>query len=207
VARVIPCGRMWRLFACFGIFFTACDSDARQATLPAESVAADRVIPEPAPTRGNGGIRILQSVAAALTPTAPRAARWPLSADSVPIPAQRATSGNIVLPVSTARASGAPVYTLDSMDIARRLEVAPATSTTSMRISGPVASSSATAEIVSSRPDLTIYAESLARESDEPLARSGASALCRDGTLSYSEHRRGACSHHHGVARWLRALP
>ncbi|WP_078897197.1 DUF3761 domain-containing protein [Streptomyces rimosus] len=32
----------------------------------------------------------------------------------------------------------------------------------------------------------------------------GASALCNDGTYSYSQHRRGTCSHHHGVATWLR---
>ena len=27
-------------------------------------------------------------------------------------------------------------------------------------------------------------------------------ALCRDGTYSYSAHRRGTCSHHGGVAEW-----
>ncbi len=31
----------------------------------------------------------------------------------------------------------------------------------------------------------------------------GASAHCRDGTYSFSEHRRGTCSHHGGVAEWL----
>jgi len=34
-------------------------------------------------------------------------------------------------------------------------------------------------------------------------APSGATALCRDGTYSYSKHRSGTCSHHGGVARWL----
>ena len=33
----------------------------------------------------------------------------------------------------------------------------------------------------------------------------GATALCRDGTYSYSKHRSGTCSHHGGVARWLKA--
>ncbi len=32
----------------------------------------------------------------------------------------------------------------------------------------------------------------------------GATALCRDGTYSYSKHRSGTCSHHGGVARWLK---
>jgi hypothetical protein len=31
----------------------------------------------------------------------------------------------------------------------------------------------------------------------------GASAQCEDGTYSFSEHHRGTCSHHGGVARWL----
>jgi len=30
----------------------------------------------------------------------------------------------------------------------------------------------------------------------------GASAQCRDGTYSFSTHRRGTCSHHGGVASW-----
>jgi hypothetical protein len=31
----------------------------------------------------------------------------------------------------------------------------------------------------------------------------GATALCRDGTYSFSQSRRGTCSHHGGVAKWL----
>lgn len=31
----------------------------------------------------------------------------------------------------------------------------------------------------------------------------GASAKCRDGTYSFSQHRRGTCSHHGGVGSWL----
>ncbi|MGH7024165.1 MAG: DUF3761 domain-containing protein [Caulobacteraceae bacterium] len=31
----------------------------------------------------------------------------------------------------------------------------------------------------------------------------GATAHCRDGTYSFSEHHRGTCSHHGGVASWL----
>lgn len=34
-------------------------------------------------------------------------------------------------------------------------------------------------------------------------APAGATALCRDGTYSFSQSRRGTCSHHGGVARWL----
>jgi hypothetical protein len=31
----------------------------------------------------------------------------------------------------------------------------------------------------------------------------GASAQCRDGTYSFSQHRRGTCAHHGGVSSWL----
>lgn len=31
----------------------------------------------------------------------------------------------------------------------------------------------------------------------------GASARCRDGSWSFSESRRGTCSHHGGVGNWL----
>lgn len=31
----------------------------------------------------------------------------------------------------------------------------------------------------------------------------GASAQCRDGTYSFSEHHQGTCSHHGGVAEWM----
>lgn len=32
----------------------------------------------------------------------------------------------------------------------------------------------------------------------------GACAICADGTYSFSRNRRGTCSHHGGVAQWLR---
>jgi hypothetical protein len=34
-------------------------------------------------------------------------------------------------------------------------------------------------------------------------APQGATARCRDGTYSFSKSRRGTCSHHGGVAKWL----
>lgn len=36
-----------------------------------------------------------------------------------------------------------------------------------------------------------------------PRYPSGASAVCQDGSLSFSASRRGTCSHHGGVAEWL----
>jgi serine/threonine-protein kinase len=39
------------------------------------------------------------------------------------------------------------------------------------------------------------------------LPPAGATAICNDGTYSYSQHRRGTCSHHGGVRVWLVNLP
>ena len=36
-----------------------------------------------------------------------------------------------------------------------------------------------------------------------PTAPRGATARCVDGTYSFSQSRRGTCSHHGGVAQWL----
>lgn len=36
-----------------------------------------------------------------------------------------------------------------------------------------------------------------------PTVPVGAYARCRDGTYSFSQSRRGTCSHHGGVAQWL----
>jgi len=52
---------------------------------------------------------------------------------------------------------------------------------------------------------LRIY-ETMARakvELSKPRQQPGATAICNDGTYSYSAHRRGTCSHHGGVAQWL----
>lgn len=40
------------------------------------------------------------------------------------------------------------------------------------------------------------------RTADRSSQSTGATARCRDGSLSYSAHRQGTCSHHGGVAQW-----
>ena len=35
----------------------------------------------------------------------------------------------------------------------------------------------------------------------------GVTAICNDGTYSYSQHRRGTCSHHGGVKQWINRPP
>ena len=47
----------------------------------------------------------------------------------------------------------------------------------------------------------TVHSPVPARDGQAPR---GATARCRDGDYSFSQHRRGTCSHHGGVAVWLR---
>lgn len=41
------------------------------------------------------------------------------------------------------------------------------------------------------------------RRPSSKSASAGATALCKDGTYSFSAHRSGTCSHHGGVKEWL----
>jgi hypothetical protein len=45
--------------------------------------------------------------------------------------------------------------------------------------------------------------ETVKRPENCSSAPEGATARCRDGTYSFSHSRRGTCSHHGGVAKWL----
>jgi len=45
--------------------------------------------------------------------------------------------------------------------------------------------------------------ETVKRPESCSAAPQGASAQCRDGSYSFSQSRRGTCSHHGGVAKWL----
>ena len=45
--------------------------------------------------------------------------------------------------------------------------------------------------------------QTVKRPENCPVAPKGATAQCRDGTYSFSQSRRGTCSRHGGVAKWL----
>src|ERR1700693_6383643 len=45
--------------------------------------------------------------------------------------------------------------------------------------------------------------ETVKRPENCTAAPQGATAQCRDGSYSFSQSRRGTCSHHGGVAKWL----
>ncbi len=41
-------------------------------------------------------------------------------------------------------------------------------------------------------------------EAKAKVSNYGPTALCRDGTYSYSANRKGTCSHHKGVRMWYK---
>lgn len=47
------------------------------------------------------------------------------------------------------------------------------------------------------------YGNTVCSPYSAPTTPSGASAICRDGTYSFSQSRSGTCSHHGGVSQWL----
>jgi hypothetical protein len=62
---------------------------------------------------------------------------------------------------------------------------------------------------IGARPTVidTRWPTATAGPSSDGGSGSGASAICNDGTYSYSRHRRGTCSWHGGVRQWLKDLP
>jgi hypothetical protein len=52
-------------------------------------------------------------------------------------------------------------------------------------------------------PTTTHAAPASPSQNTTPAAPTGATAICNDGTYSYSQHRSGTCSHHGGVREWL----
>src|SRR5205085_938639 len=60
------------------------------------------------------------------------------------------------------------------------------------------------AETTSGRSYINVDGQRVPSPVFSSTAPAGASARCRDGSYSFSQHRRGTCSHHGGVAEWLR---
>jgi len=67
-------------------------------------------------------------------------------------------------------------------------------------IAAPGASARQHAAVCKSGYYRSVSGHCVHRPSSSP---SGATAECRDGSYSYSEHASGTCSHHGGVSRWI----
>ncbi len=73
----------------------------------------------------------------------------------------------------------------------------PSSRSTSSHSGGSTYGSSSSHTSYSGSNQLSYRSKKRRRQSGSPTA------ICRDGTYSYSKNRRGTCSHHGGVAQWL----
>lgn len=80
-------------------------------------------------------------------------------------------------------------------------EALPAATLTPAAPAGMSNSAASKAPAASPAP-ATVKTPNAVADSSEPM---GATAKCKDGTYSKSQHHAGSCSHHGGVAAWLTA--
>jgi uncharacterized protein YgiM (DUF1202 family) len=86
----------------------------------------------------------------------------------------------------------------------------PVVETSTYEYKAPKQTVSSTSSATSNRPigSVNYYTNSRGQRVQSPTRYNqppaGATALCRDGTYSFSRNRRGTCSGHGGVAKWLK---
>ncbi|WP_405162531.1 DUF3761 domain-containing protein [Nocardia sp. NBC_01499] len=74
-------------------------------------------------------------------------------------------------------------------------------------ISAPAAATPALHTACPASQYLNVDKRCIPRPQQADTAPSGATARCKDGTYSESQHRSGTCSGHKGVDEWLVELP
>lgn len=77
-----------------------------------------------------------------------------------------------------------------------------------LSVPGPAAAKRLTTQVTTCSESGETYINSSGHVVPSPKCSpshiSGATARCRDGSESFSEHHAGTCSHHGGVAGWYR---
>ncbi|MBX3003586.1 MAG: DUF3761 domain-containing protein [Anaerolineales bacterium] len=100
------------------------------------------------------------------------------------------------------------VPTFTATDTATATDTSTPTQTFTITASATLTATLTTTPLPTSTASLTSTANATATQTQDAfifrIQSSGATAICRDGTLSYSRNRRGTCSHHGGVRTWLR---
>lgn len=149
------------------------------------------------------------SLAASPPPTSSAA---PLVAPVVDAPAVEATSTTRV-PQRALAAAATTTKPTAPRSVATKAPVAkaPPSKTAAAAKTSVPAKASTTKKPSSSCDSATHYVNSsgscVLRPTAPAAAPGGASAKCKDGTLSFSQHRSGTCSGHGGVAKWLAGAP
>ena len=76
----------------------------------------------------------------------------------------------------------------------------PATQATNKADSPATTSGSCATDYYRNSSDVCVHRSVKIQNTSAP---NGATAQCRDGSFSFSQHRQGTCSRHSGVAKWL----
>ncbi len=102
---------------------------------------------------------------------------------------------------------GAAVPAMPAVPATRATPAAPATPATAPRptLPTPTPMSRATPPVAPSTASAGAASTTKASGKRDDNDPTGAAAQCKDGMYSHSTHRRGACSRHGGVAKWLTA--
>jgi hypothetical protein len=79
----------------------------------------------------------------------------------------------------------------------------PSSGSSAQQTSGTPNNNSAKPKCADNGTYVNSQGQTVKRPENCTTAPEGATAQCRDGTYSFSKSRRGTCSHHGGVAKWL----
>lgn len=94
-----------------------------------------------------------------------------------------------------------PVEQVDSVDLGRALDQVEAKQVAEEpKVEASAAAGLSNDNYYTNVDGNRVHSPAYSLDGDVPA---GASARCRDGTYSFSQNRRGTCSHHGGVADWL----
>ena len=87
--------------------------------------------------------------------------------------------------------------------LTQTLTQAPSSGSSAAQTSGTPHSDASKAKCTDNGTYINSKGQTVPRPENCSAAPKGATAQCRDGTYSFSKSRRGTCSHHGGVAKWL----
>ena len=154
---------------------------------------------------GHGGVQKAAASAAAAAPATPAAP----AAAAPKAPAAPAAGATTTCKDGTTTTSTGKGTCSGHGGIQKATKAKPATAATAP---APAAAPAAAAPAAAATASTTAAKTSTATKSVPAATASntdptGASAKCKDGTYSKSQHRSGTCSSHGGVAEWLAGAP
>lgn len=124
------------------------------------------------------------------------------SATGAPAPTRTSspTSATMTIPGS---AVPVPSQAVDAPTTTPPSSVAPAPVTTTHAVAAPRTTTTKAPVACGDDSYINSSGHCVPRPTQADSAPPGATARCKDGTYSFSEHRQGTCSGHKGVAAWL----